>query len=69
VVSGEVKLVKPDPAIFRLLLKRIRFTAEECLLVDDSLQNIIVAQKMGFATHHFTSPARLEDDLRQSGIL
>jgi 2-haloacid dehalogenase len=69
VVSGEVKLVKPDPAIFRLLLKRIHLTAEECLLVDDSMQNIIAAQKMGFATHHFTSPARLEDDLRQSGIL
>jgi 2-haloacid dehalogenase len=69
VVSGEVKLVKPDPAIFRLLLQKIHLQPEECLLVDDSLQNIEAAQKMGFATHHFTSPALLEVALQQLGIL
>jgi 2-haloacid dehalogenase len=69
VVSGEVKLAKPDPAIFRLLLQKIQCQPGECLLIDDSLQNIQSAQKMGFATHRFTSPARLEVDLHQSGIL
>jgi 2-haloacid dehalogenase len=69
VVSGEVKLVKPDPAIFRLLLQKIRRQPEECLLVDDSLQNIETAQKMGFATHHFTSPALLERQLKLLGLL
>jgi 2-haloacid dehalogenase len=69
VVSGEVKLIKPDPAIFRLLLQKTHQKPEECLLVDDSLQNIEAAQKMGFATHHFTSPTRLELDLQQTGVL
>jgi 2-haloacid dehalogenase len=69
VVSGEVKLVKPNPAIFRLLLQKINRQPEECLLVDDSSQNIEAAKKMGFVTHHFTSPARLEAELQQSGIL
>jgi len=69
VVSGEVKLVKPDPAIFRLLLQKIQREPKECLLIDDSLQNIETAQKIGFATHHFTSPARLEVDLSQLGVL
>ena len=69
VVSGEAKLIKPDPAIFHLLLQRIRREPQECLLVDDSLKNIETAQKMGFATHHFTSPARLELELQQLGIL
>ena len=32
VVSGEVKLVKPDPAIFRLLLQKIHRQPEECLI-------------------------------------
>jgi 2-haloacid dehalogenase len=69
VVSGEVKLVKPDPAIFRLLLQKIDQQPEECLLVDDTLNNIQAAQKMGFFTIHFTSPSQLELELRQLGIL
>jgi 2-haloacid dehalogenase len=68
-VSGEVKLVKPDPAVFRLLLKRIHCKPKECLLVDDSLQNIEVAHKMGFVTHHFTSAARFKLELHQMDIL
>jgi len=68
-VSGEVKLIKPDPAIFRLLLNKIQRQPEECLLIDDSLPNIETAQELGFATHHFTSPSQLEADLKRSGIL
>jgi len=68
-VSGEVKLVKPDPAIFHLLLQKIQLQPQECLLIDDSLSNIMAAQKLGFATHHFNSPAQLETELQQLGIL
>jgi 2-haloacid dehalogenase len=69
IVSGEVKLIKPDPAIFHLFLQKENCQPEECLLVDDSPSNIETAQKMGFATHTFTSPTRLEMGLRQMGIL
>jgi 2-haloacid dehalogenase len=69
VVSGEVKLIKPDPAIFHLLLQRIHREPRECLLVDDSVKNIETAQKMGFATHHFTSPSLLKMELQKMGIL
>jgi 2-haloacid dehalogenase len=69
VVSGDVKLIKPDPAIFDLLLQRIHLPAVECLLVDDSVQNIEVATKMGFATHHFSAPAQLELVLNSMGLL
>ena len=68
VVSGEVKLVKPDPAIFHLLLQKTHRLPDECLLIDDSFENIEAAKKMGFVTHHFTSPARLEVELHQLGI-
>jgi 2-haloacid dehalogenase len=68
-VSGEVKLAKPDPAIFHLLLQRIKRQPQECLLIDDSLPNIEAAQELGFATHHFTSPALLGAYLQESGIL
>jgi 2-haloacid dehalogenase len=68
IVSGEVKLIKPDPAIFHLFLQKVNCQPEECLLVDDSPSNIETAQKMGFATHAFTSPTRLELELCQMGI-
>jgi 2-haloacid dehalogenase len=68
-VSGEAKLIKPDPAIFHLLLQKIHHQPEECLLIDDSLQNVETAKKLGFATHHFISPALLEVDLQRLGIL
>ncbi|MGB8214740.1 MAG: HAD family phosphatase [Anaerolineales bacterium] len=69
VVSGEVKLVKPDPAIFHLLLQKINRQPQECLLVDDSQKNVETAQMMGFVTHHFTNPARLVLKLQQMAIL
>jgi 2-haloacid dehalogenase len=68
-VSGEVKLVKPDPAIFMLLLQKIHRHPEECLLVDDSPQNVETAQRMGLCAIHFTSPSQVEFELDQMGVL
>jgi 2-haloacid dehalogenase len=69
VISGEVGHVKPDPEIFQILLDRIGRPAQECLLIDDSLPNIKQANKMGFATIHFESPAHLETELKQLCLL
>ena len=40
VVSGEEKLIKPDPAIFEICLKRNNLKAAECLFIDDSEKNV-----------------------------
>lgn len=69
ILSGEVKMIKPDPAIFNLLLNKIRRTASECLLIDDSLPNIISADKLGFATIHFSSPEQLHLELQNLNLL
>jgi 2-haloacid dehalogenase len=69
ILSGEVKLAKPDPRIFSLLLERIGWTAKECLLVDDSIANVEAARRIGFRTIHFQSPERLRAGLRGMGIL
>jgi 2-haloacid dehalogenase len=62
-------LVKPDPAIYNLLLEKIGKPAGECIFIDDSPANIQRAEQMGFVTIHFTSPSQLEDELNQMGIL
>ena len=69
VISGAVGQVKPDPEIFKIMLKKIGKPAEECLFIDDSLTNINQAQKMGFGTIHFLSPEQLAVALHELKIL
>jgi len=69
VVSGDVKMVKPEPEIYHLILEKIGRPANECLFIDDSLANIEQAQKMGFVTVHFESPEQLENVLRDFNLL
>jgi len=69
VISGEVGLVKPDQAIFNLLLERIGRPAGECLFIDDHDRNIHAARELGFQTIQFQSSQQLEAELRSMGIL
>ncbi len=69
VISGEVRLIKPDPRIFHLLLERIGQNAEDCLFIDDSAANITAAQALGFQTIHFKSPEQLEAELLRLNLL
>ena len=69
ILSGEVGLNKPDPAIFNLLLNRTGHTAPECVLIDDSQTNIDVAKEMGFKAIHFTSPEELQTALQELDVL
>ncbi len=69
ILSGEVKLIKPDPAIYELCLKMIGKPANECLFIDDSQANIAIANKMGFDTIRFTSPEQLQSELEFRRIL
>jgi 2-haloacid dehalogenase len=67
-VSGEVGLVKPDPAIYRLMLEKIGRPARECLFIDDSAKNVAAAKEMGFDTIHFQSPGQLKTELQGRNI-
>jgi 2-haloacid dehalogenase len=63
VVSGDVGLKKPDPQIFKLLLKRCGLDATSTLFIDDSAKNVASAESLGFKVIHFTSPAALRQEL------
>ncbi len=69
VVSGAERLLKPDPAIYRLLLDRNGLEAAGCLLIDDSEKNVRGAEAVGMRAHHFRGAPRLEDELRALGLL
>jgi putative hydrolase of the HAD superfamily len=52
VISGEVGIRKPDPAIYRLAAEKLGVTAEECVFVDDIASNLPAAQELGMTTVH-----------------
>jgi len=69
ILSGEVKLIKPDPEIYELCLQKIGKPADQCLFIDDSETNIIAAQKLGFDTVQFISPEHLKTELEIRQLL
>jgi 2-haloacid dehalogenase len=69
VVSGEVKLAKPDPAIFELVRARCGLDAGRTLFIDDSEVNVRAAEALGFETHHFRDPESLGAALAAHGLL
>lgn len=68
VISGEEKLIKPDPAIFRVLLERQGLAAADCVFVDDSRKNVEAAAALGFHALLFTGPERFAEELRGLGF-
>lgn len=59
VVSGRERVLKPQPAIFELVLQRFGLEARTTLFIDDAVANVEAAAALGFVTHHFTSAATL----------
>lgn len=68
VVSGEERLVKPDPAIFHLMIERAGLPAEKMAFIDDSKTNVESAEAVGLKALHFTDPQRLRRDLLALGL-
>lgn len=69
VVSGREKLLKPDPAIYYLALRRFGLKAEEALFVDDRLINVEGAAAVGMPAHLFTDAGDLRTRLEAEGLL
>jgi len=63
IVSAEVKLVKPDEAIYRMMLEKLNVKAEESVFVDDFLENIEGARALGMHGIHFQQPEQALHDL------
>jgi 2-haloacid dehalogenase len=69
VVSGEVKLLKPDPAIYFLALDRFGLKPAEALFIDDREINVEGALAVGMQAHLFTTAEDLRLRLQAEGLL
>lgn len=68
VVSGEVGVAKPDPAIFALALERAARPPAQVLFIDDSPVNTAAARRLGLATITFESPAQCREEMARLGV-
>jgi HAD superfamily hydrolase (TIGR01509 family) len=70
IVSYEVKLLKPEPAIYFLALQRAGAKAEECVFIDDMAVNVEAARALGIASLHYEyDKTDLEAELRRLGLV
>ena len=63
IVSGTEKLMKPDPAIYRLAIARFGIDPAGALFADDVAANVAGAESVGIAGHQFVDAATLEREL------
>ena len=67
-ISGEVGVGKPDPAIFREFLSRFDVWPARTVYVDDWDLNVAAASAIGMTAIRFYDAARLREDLRRLGL-
>jgi len=67
-VSGDLKMGKPEPEIFRHLLGVIGKPAESCAFLDDSPANIATAQKLGIKAVLFKNDGTAAAQLKAMGL-
>jgi putative hydrolase of the HAD superfamily len=67
-LSAEVRLIKPDPAIYEYTLRGLGVRAEETLFVDDREINVEAARKLGIHALRFRSVEKLREDLEGIGF-
>ncbi|MCW0504544.1 HAD family hydrolase [Aeromonas piscicola] len=69
VVSARVRMMKPEPDIYRYLLVSFDLKAEECLFIDDSPANVAAAQALGIGGLVFTDVPSCRQQLLSLGYL
>lgn len=67
-VSGIEGLIKPDPAIYRLLLQRHAIEPSRAVFIDDRLENVKGAQGVGLHGIHFVDATTTRRALQELGL-
>jgi 2-haloacid dehalogenase len=68
-LSGEVKVIKPDRRIFQLLIERFGIDLHRAVYIDDVEANVAAARPLGIHAIHFKTPAALREELVELGLL
>ena len=62
--SAEMGLAKPDPKIYEMVIEKLGIAPEEIVFIDDFIENIESARKLGIHGIHFQEPDVAMDELK-----
>lgn len=65
VISGDVRVIKPDPKIFELILDRLGIKPNEAVFIDDIAYNVDAANSLGIKGILFEGTVRLKETLEK----
>ena len=66
--SCYLKMAKPDARIYRYVLKHTGVAAAEAVFIDDRIENVKGAERVGIAALRFTGYDKLVSDLNRLGV-
>jgi len=65
IISCDVGVRKPNPKIYRLLLKKLKLPAKNCLFIDNQEWNIKPAKKLGIKTILYKNNKQIFRELKK----
>lgn len=68
ILSFRDHLIKPEPAIYELLIERYGLTPSECVFIDDMPVNVDAAKKCGLHSFVFRNQAQAIEELKTLGV-
>ncbi|KZN39723.1 hypothetical protein N474_15065 [Pseudoalteromonas luteoviolacea CPMOR-2] len=68
IVSADLGVLKPQPAIYDALLTQFSLTASETVFIDDMAPNVAGAKAMGIEAIQFTDAKQCESALKTFGL-
>ena len=68
IISSEVRLTKPSPEIYKLLISRLGIAPSEAVFLDDNPTNAEAARAVGMQAIVFSSAAEAARELRKLGV-
>lgn len=69
IISSEHQLKKPDPLFFKILTNKANVENNEILFIDDRLENVEGAKKIGINAIQFINSQKLLSDLKELKVL
>jgi len=65
VISGEVKVKKPDPKFYKILVRELGEKPDEILFIDDNKVNIDAAREFGLLVLHYDKTKDLITEIKR----
>ena len=63
IISGQEKKIKPFDDIYIIAINRFELTPKDTVFIDDNIENIKTAIRLGFKTIHLVDPYQIKNEI------